>query len=110
MFNYFGFIFKFYIMYERKFEDITKQIGSIILLYRLRNGFSQFSLGVEVQLSTNQIGRIERGETNPTVLTLTKLAFVLNIEIFEFFTKRNRTQMNLILTEIKELQEKNSKK
>ena len=97
-------------MYERKFEDITKQIGSIILLYRLRNGFSQFSLGVEVQLSTNQIGRIERGETNPTVLTLTKIASVLNIEIFEFFTKRNKTQMNLLLAEIKELQEKNSKK
>ncbi|KQM21755.1 helix-turn-helix domain-containing protein [Chryseobacterium sp. Leaf201] len=97
-------------MQQRKFENILQQIGIVILLYRLRNNFSQFSLGVEVQLSTNQIGRIERGETNPTVLTLTKLASALNVDILEFFVKRSKSDMDMIIIEIKELQEKISKK
>ena len=95
-------------MHKQKFENIIKQVGIMILLYRLRNGFSQFSLGVEVQLSTNQVGRIERGETNPTVLTLTKLASTLNVEISEFFVKRNKEEIGLILIEIINLQEKAS--
>lgn len=76
-----------------------------MLLYRLRCGFSQFTLGLEVQMSTNQIGRIERGKTNPTVGSLTKIAGALKIEISEFFIERTDEDLNRMLDEIKLLQE-----
>lgn len=105
MFIYFTFFFKFYSMQRRTFEIVVKDIGITMLLYRLRSGFSQFTLGIEVQMSTNQIGRIERGKTNPTVGSLTKIADALKIEISEFFVKRTDEDLNRMLDEIKLLQE-----
>ncbi len=109
MFKNFTFIFKFYLMQQRTIEIVVKQIGITMLLYRLRCGFSQFKLGIEVQMSTNQIGRIERGETNPTVRSLNKIAHALEIEISEFFVERTDEDLNRMHDEIKILQEESEK-
>ena len=109
MLIYFTFIFKFYSMQQRTFEIVVKHIGITMLLYRLRCGFSQFTLGIEVQMSTNQIGRIERGKTNPTVRSLSKIAHALKIEISEFFVERTDEDLSSMLDEIKLLQEDDEK-
>ena len=97
-------------MPERDFKNIAEQIGITVLIYRLRTGLSQFALGIEVQLSTNQIGRIERGETNPTVFSLSKIAKALNVDISEFFIERSDKEQKKILNEITILQVKANKK
>jgi len=47
--------------------------------------FSQDKLALEVDLSENQIRRIEKGQTNPTVKTLLKIAKALNVDIKDLF-------------------------
>jgi transcriptional regulator with XRE-family HTH domain len=48
---------------------------------------SQFQLSTEAEIPKNQIGRIERAEINTTILTLNKIAIVLDVDIKELFTK-----------------------
>lgn len=43
--------------------------------------FSQEKLALEVDLSENQIRRIEKGQTNPTVKSLLKIAKALKVDI-----------------------------
>ena len=47
--------------------------------------FSQDKLALEVDLSENQIRRIEKGQTNPTIKTLLKIAKALNVDIKDLF-------------------------
>lgn len=47
--------------------------------------FSQSKLAIEIGLSENQVGRIERGESNPTVKTLMKIASALKVDISILF-------------------------
>nr|WP_255702259.1 helix-turn-helix transcriptional regulator [Flavobacterium sp. WG47] len=47
--------------------------------------FSQDKLALEVDLSENQIRRIEKGQTNPTIRTLLKIAKALNVDIKDLF-------------------------
>lgn len=47
--------------------------------------FSQDKLALEVDLSENQIRRIEKGQTNPTIKTLFKIAKALNVDIKDLF-------------------------
>ena len=52
---------------------------------RVARDLSQERLANEAELERRYIGGIERGEENPTVLTLEKLAKALGIHISEFF-------------------------
>ncbi|MDQ8013383.1 MAG: helix-turn-helix transcriptional regulator [Flavobacterium nitrogenifigens] len=47
--------------------------------------FSQEKLGLEVDLSENQIRRIEKGQTNPTIKSLLKIAEILKVNIKDLF-------------------------
>ena len=47
--------------------------------------FSQDKLALEVDLSENQIRRIEKGQTNPTIKSLLKIARALKVDIKELF-------------------------
>jgi transcriptional regulator with XRE-family HTH domain len=42
-------------------------------------------LAFEAEMEYRQLGRIERGETNATIITLLRLAQVLEVDITEFF-------------------------
>jgi len=72
-------------MEKDELKKVYRHIGSIIKLHREKLGKSQFSLGLEVGKSANQIGRIERAESNPTVETLFHIAKYLKIDIKDFF-------------------------
>ena len=62
-----------------------KKLGIAIRKIRERDSnLSQFKLAVEIGISDNQMGRIERGETNPTFRTLFKIAKALNTDIKNF--------------------------
>ncbi len=47
--------------------------------------FSQDKLALEVDLSENQIRRIEKGQTNPTIKNLLKIAKALKVDIKDLF-------------------------
>lgn len=75
----------FYEMKEDGLNKMLQNIGTVVKKYRDEKKLSQFDLGLEIGMSANQIGRIERAESNPTVGTLYYLAFYFNIDIKDFF-------------------------
>jgi DNA-binding XRE family transcriptional regulator len=70
-------------------EDYNKALIKLgITIRKLREkttSFSQEKFGLEVDLSENQIRRIEKGQTNPTIKSLFKIAEVLNVNIKDLF-------------------------
>ena len=60
-------------------------LGIKIRTERERLDFSQEALGLEIGLSKNQVGRIERAEHATSILILYKLAQFFEIDIKTFF-------------------------
>lgn len=58
-----------------------RQLGEIIKVRRKALNLTQADLAELAQISTNTLYRLERGEANPSLETLSKLAEVLGMEI-----------------------------
>lgn len=101
-------------MYKWQVEDLKFQIGKLIQVYRLRRELSQFQLGLELNISKDHVGRIERGLTNPTIENILKLSNFLDIDILFLFTKLDAKEIQKIELEIdclqKEFKNKNKRK
>jgi transcriptional regulator with XRE-family HTH domain len=62
-----------------------KIVGANIRRLRKERGLSQEALAGEAGLAMRHLGRIERGEGNPTVAILGKLAEVLKVHPILFY-------------------------
>lgn len=83
-------------------NTLAALVGERIRYYRNKRGWSQAKLAEKAGTSTNHIGLIERGEKNPTLATLEKITFVLNIplsQLFENIVPSNDAEENKELTE-----------
>ncbi|HKC69297.1 MAG TPA: helix-turn-helix transcriptional regulator [Bacteroidia bacterium] len=58
-----------------------KQIGENIRKYRLKKGLTQLDLAAACGFEESSIGRLENGNTNPTIKTLLKIAKALDIKL-----------------------------
>ena len=58
-----------------------KQIGENIRKYRLKKGLTQLDLAAACGFEGSSIGRLENGNTNPTIKTLLKIAKALDIKL-----------------------------
>lgn len=67
---------------KEEIELITK-IGKRIRVLRLERQLSQSELSTDAYLSKNQLGRLERGEHIPNIITLLKIAKALDVNISE---------------------------
>lgn len=97
-------------MYKWDLINLKLQIGIIIQLYRLRKELSQFMLGLEVGMSRDHVGRIERGKTNPTIENLVKICDYLDIDILLFFSRLEQDELDKMQEEIDLLKIKNKNK
>lgn len=68
-------------------ELFLKQLGNRIRYLRKLKGMSQLDLGVKIDNYAEQIGRIERGESNITICSLKLIAEGLEITLAELFEK-----------------------
>ncbi len=59
------------------------RFGRIVRALREAKGFSQEAFADEVAIHRTYIGGIERGERNPTLLTLHKIAEALNVPVWK---------------------------
>lgn len=66
-------------------EEILIRLGRSIRRLREQAGISQENLGFISGLHRTYIGAIERGEGNPSVLSLKKIADALNVHVRELF-------------------------
>ena len=64
-----------------KNKALVKAIGLKVKSLRELRGLTQTALSHEADLMLSQIGRIERGETNPTISTLQVLAEALDVPL-----------------------------
>lgn len=76
----------YYNFYQMESEELLiKLIGIKIKNLREKEGLSQLQLGIRIDISANQIGRIERAEGNPTIKTLHAITKYYGLTISEFF-------------------------
>lgn len=73
-------------MEENEINKIQITLGATIRRIREESSdFSQTRLAVEIGMSENQVSRIERGETNPTVKTLLLISRALKVDVKKLF-------------------------
>ena len=64
-----------------------KKLGQIIRTRREALGFTQFELAGRSHVDRNYIGMLERGERNPSYLSLLKIAEGLGVPLCKLFKK-----------------------
>lgn len=62
-----------------------EELGLQIKLERTKEKLSQESLAYKSNLDRTYIGMIERGQKNPTILTILKITNALNISLLDLF-------------------------
>jgi transcriptional regulator with XRE-family HTH domain len=68
-----------------KNKNQSKQIGLRLRNIRISKNLTQERVALEAGLNRAYIGYIERGERNPSTETLSKIAKVLKIPLYEIF-------------------------
>lgn len=75
-------MFKEYTSGDRK---LIKKVGERVRFLREKAELSQFQLSIKADIPKNQIGRVERGEINTSLVTLGRIADALDVKINELF-------------------------
>lgn len=86
-------------------------IGNNIRIFRQKSGLSQEQLALQSGMNTSYIGQIERGEKNPTVKTLEKIATTLGITFIDLISSadlqkgviRNQDQQYLAILTLEDI-------
>jgi len=60
---------------------ILQQLGKRIVFLRTEKGWSQLTLAIEANINRNYLSDLERGQRNPTVKILEKIAVALAIDL-----------------------------
>ncbi|MEJ7821354.1 MAG: helix-turn-helix transcriptional regulator [Chitinophagaceae bacterium] len=66
-------------------EKFVKAVGERLKEIRIKKSMSQEELANTAEIPTNQIGRIERGEINTTLITMKAIADALSVDVIELF-------------------------
>lgn len=72
-------------MLENDEIKLIQSVGEKIRNRRLEINLSQETLCYDANIPRNQVGRIERGEINTTIITLHKICKALKMDIRELF-------------------------
>lgn len=67
-------------------ENELQKLGKIIKTKRVAKDITQMQLAIQSSVDRNYIGMLERGERNPSYLSLLKIANGLKITISELLT------------------------
>ena len=62
-----------------------KRVGNKVRGFRKDKNFTMENLAFETDIEYRQIGRIERGEINTTLLSMMRISIALNVELNLFF-------------------------
>lgn len=72
-------------MDSNRYENFLKDFGKQVRLVRKEKGMTMESVAYKAEMEYRQLGRIERGEVNPTLLSLLKISEALEVELSRFF-------------------------
>lgn len=74
---------------ERDLQKAARKVGSRIKALRQAGSFTQVEL--ERRAGVYDVGAIERGEKNPTLLTLLRLASALEVSVEDLLSESGRS-------------------
>lgn len=74
-------IVEFYFVLSKNEIELIKSIGFKVRELREKRNLSQESLSFDANIPRNQIGRIERGEINTSIVTLDRICKALNVDL-----------------------------
>ncbi len=66
--------------------DNNYSIGKRVKELRAELGLSQEKLALQAEITTAYLGQIERGEKNPTIVTVGRICDALEISLSDFFS------------------------
>lgn len=72
-------------MINNRDKEILKKFGNHLRELRLSKKISQQELEFKAEISKNQVGNIERGEVNITLITATAIAKALDIPLKDLY-------------------------
>jgi transcriptional regulator with XRE-family HTH domain len=64
---------------------LLTQLGKRIVYLRTEKGWSQLDLAIESQINRNYLSDLERGQRNPSLKILSKIADALGIDLTTLF-------------------------
>ena len=83
--------------------DVRVQFGIALQRLRRARGQSQEDLSGLTDIDRAYVGRLERGEANPTLLMLTRIAIALDVSLSELLqsVKATRIQSRRIVSKMR---------
>lgn len=78
-------------------EDTRKLLGRRIKELRRRLNLTQEKLGDEAEMNYKYLGAIERGERNPSIENLDKIAVALKVKLHELFLFEHETESRKVI-------------
>jgi transcriptional regulator with XRE-family HTH domain len=66
-------------------KEICQKFGRNVRNFRLSRNWSQEELGHRASLDRTYIGGVERGERNPGLVNIVRIASALNVPVGELF-------------------------
>lgn len=82
-------------------SDISKIVGDRIRILRAEKGFSQEELASQAGIDPSHLGRLERGERNPSLISLEKIINALGVtfeDLFEYIQPSNMEKENTTIS------------
>lgn len=97
-------------------SDIGKIVGDRIKLLRLEQGLTQEDVAHKAGIDASHLGRLERGERNPSLAVVEKVIYALGItfeDLFRYIVPPNEdndnTSLALIMNKLTTLSKKEQK-
>lgn len=81
-------------------DNLKKKFGQRVRKIRQKQNLSQEELAEKIDIAVNNMGKIERGESFVTAVTLEKLASVLNVKVEDFFKFDNFVSIEEMKSEL----------
>lgn len=72
-------------MNQRDYDQYLKKLGGNVRRLRKEKGCSMENLAHDAEMEYRQLGRIERGEINTSVISLLKICEALEVNMDELF-------------------------
>lgn len=72
-------------MNSKEYDTYLKKVGNTLRKIRKEKGFSMENLANEAEIEYRQLGRIERGEINTSIISLLRICNTLEIKMKSLF-------------------------
>ena len=68
-------------------QDWRKIVGRNVRKFRLQRGMTQEQLGFEAEIDRTYVGGIERGQRNPSLLVMARIADALSMPLVKLLSE-----------------------